>query len=770
MRPALNLCCTLLLLTAGATVFADQYHSRPTWGDDALWGYWEFNNDYVPKHNWKLVSVNQEGGLPQWSAKNFIDDNANTFYYAKAKDAYELVIDLGRSYELGAFTILTLGRPNGNVDSMMGRYELFVGETVQLGGEAVVKGDFVGDEGVETVVTFPHPAKGRYVKLKACPRQGAADRPNRDKEICLREFSLVTPEVLRSYAAAKPVSGAERKAAWDNRDSAATLLAFSKEFLELVYCDQERFAVSMWGREKLDAAAKLKEGGKYVEALRAFRNYYFDKLRQPQRYGITSSDVSPTGRGVAGLGDFPQAPMPKDLDDKARKAYMEMAQELLKGVMRIDGNKVAIGEPGMVDWTAPRQPYGWAAKPRNNRPYRELYLGSGFRPLWMAYMWTKNPAYLQRWLDYMEDWSLNCTYLGNLSPCVNADDNLYPVVETIRMFGGIAQSLPEESELVKPQAFARIMRKLALESPLNYTVYFRSNCNAWTPGGNQMLLSILLDEFKASKTYFRETLRRNIEDINAIQMLRDGTDPHQWFGYNAVVLANASVFRLMNGRENAFMFEQPSWEKRLHDPAWQVEERELLETRCKWVMRWAAPNGDFPNITQFGSSQKAKTLEATGRLPTLMNDPTNRRLYEFFYGNGFGPAPDFTADAFPYGGFFIARTGWGQGQGYGSFFCSPQPGLNTACKNNVFGLSAYGMDLLNDDIAHNYAQHLAHPGRWTAAGHGFLRSQDRLADGASRGDDPFVDRSGPVALACIRSVQPHGRDLQRGLFQRLRQA
>jgi hypothetical protein len=495
---------------------------------------------------------------------------------------------------------------------------------------------------------------------------------------------------------------AERKATWDNRDSKAALLALSKEFLELVYCDQERFAVSMWGREKLDLTAKLKDAGKPVEALRAFRDYYFDKLRQPQRYGITPSDVSPTGRGVAGLGDFPQAPMPKDLDDNARKAQMEMAAELLKGVMRTDGKKIVIGEPGMVDWTAPGQPDGGPAEPRNNRPYRELYLGTGFRPLWMAYMWTKNPAYLQRWLDYMEDWSLNCTYLGDLNPCVSADDNLYPVVETIRMFGGIAQSLPAESELVKPQTFARIMRKLALESPLNYTVYIRSNCNAWTPGGNQMLLSILLDEFKVSKTYFRETLRRNIEDINAIQMLRDGTDPHQWFGYNAVVLANASVFRLMNARENAFMFEQPAWEKRLHDPTWQVEERELLETRCKWIMRWAAPNGDFPNITQFGSSQKSKTLEASGRLPTLMNGPANRRLYEFFYGNGYAPAPDFTADAFPYGGFFIARTGWGPGQGYGALFCSPQPGLNTACKNNVFGLSAYGMDLLNDDIAHNY--------------------------------------------------------------------
>ncbi len=686
-----------------ASQTASVYRSRPTWGDDSLWGYWEFNNDYVPKDQWELLSVNEEGGLPQWSGSKFIDDRSDTFYYAKGKDAYDIVIDLAKSYELGAFTLLNLQSPNNAIDTLPGKFELSVGDSPQVDGAAAVSGDFSGAAGKETVVAFPHPAKGRFVKLRVFPRPGPADKPNAGKEICLRELSLVTDDVLKRYAAVKPATAEEVKAAWDKRDSAENLQAFSKEFLELVYCDHERFGVAMWGREKLDQVAKLKEGGKFVEAMTAFRDYCFDKLRNPQNYGLHASDVSPNGRGVAGLGSFPQAPM-GNLDENAKKKQLEMADALLKGQMTVGDTLVPIGEPGTVDWMAPGQPYGWAAKPRSDGPYRQLYLGEGLKPLWVAYMVTRKEAYLQRWLDYLDDWAIHCTYLGDLQPAVNADNNLYPVVETIRMFGGIAQSLPEGSEAVKPQVFARIMKKLALESPLNYTVYFRSNCNAWTPGGNQMLLSILLDEFKVSKIYFRETVRRNIEDINAIQMLRDGTDPHQWFGYNAVVLANTAVFRLMNARENNFWFEQPAWEKKMHDPDWQVEERELLEQRCKWIMRWAAPNGEYPNITQFGSSQKSKTLEQTGRLPTQMNDPVNRKLYDFFYGNGFAPAPDHTADAFPYGGFFIARTGWGQGQGYGAMFCSPRPGLNAASKNNAFGLAAYGMDLLSDDIAHNYVR------------------------------------------------------------------
>src|SRR5258708_21792587 len=150
----------------------------------------------------------------------------------------------------------------------------------------------------------------------------------------------------------------------------------------------------------------------------------------------------------------------------------------------------------------------------------------------------------------MDDWSLNWTCLGGLHPVISNDNCLYPVVPTLRMFGGIAAALSIDSDLVPPEVFARIMKKLVLESPLNSIVYFRSNPNAWTPGAGMMLFAMLVDEFKAAPVYFRETQRRNLEDINAIQLLRHGTDPPQWPAHTPPVLINTSLLRLMRQMAN----------------------------------------------------------------------------------------------------------------------------------------------------------------------------------------------------------------------------
>src|SRR5258708_12177134 len=197
----------------------------------------------------------------------------------------------------------------------------------------------------------------------------------------------------------------------------------------------------------------------------------------------------------------------------------------------------------------------------------------------------------------MDDWSLNWTCLGGLHPVISNDNCLYPVVPTLRMFGGIAAALSIDSDLVPPDVFARIMKKLVLESPLNSIVYFRSNPNAWTPGAGMMLFTMMIDEFKVAPLYFRETRRRNIEDINAIQLLRDGTDPHQWPGYNPLVLTNTGALRLIHARESAPNWAQPAWERELHTSTWQTELTELLALRATYVLHWVTPSGEYPLVT-----------------------------------------------------------------------------------------------------------------------------------------------------------------------------
>jgi F5/8 type C domain len=194
-RPARAVAAVALLSALCVSAGAAESRARPYWGDEALWGYWEFADDYIPKKDWKIVSVSQEGPDGRKS-QNLIDDDTVTFYCPSGKDSYEVVIDLGAAYELGAFTVVTLGRPNNASDSRMAKYELYVSGSKDVRGAAAAVGGFDGDEGKETVVTFP-PVKGRYVTLKAFAR------PNADKEVCIREFCLVSADAVKRYRALK---------------------------------------------------------------------------------------------------------------------------------------------------------------------------------------------------------------------------------------------------------------------------------------------------------------------------------------------------------------------------------------------------------------------------------------------------------------------------------------------------------------------------------------------------------------------------------------
>ncbi|HEY3322400.1 MAG TPA: chitobiase/beta-hexosaminidase C-terminal domain-containing protein [Planctomycetota bacterium] len=703
IHASLSLCrmLSLVIVTLALADFsgwAAEPRIRPTYGDDSLWGYWEFENDYVPKKDWAIVSVSQEGPGDREHSRNLIDDNPQTFYGPRGKDSYEVVVDLGKNYELGAFTVLTLAPPNGRPGSDMASYAFYVSESKENKGQPVAQGPFEATPGKETVITFAA-AKGRYVTLQAYAPPGAT------KEIAIRELCLVEAATVTRYQSQKKTAKTERQERWKSRDSEAAIAELGKELLDQLIClPDERNRANLQGRPKLETVGKLKAAKKYAEALKEFRDYYFDKMRRPQAYGLHAGDLHPYGRGFAGIGEFPQAPLNKDLDSDGQQKQIPLADDLMKGLVPIGGNKILIGEPGFVDWTAPAQPYGWSTKARADGPYRELWWGTGFQPLFTAYMVTKNEEYLKRWLAYMDDWALNCDFLAEIHPIINHDNQMYPVVTTLRMLAAIANTLPYGSETVTPQVFARIMKKLVHESPLNYTVYMRSNPNAWTPGAGMMLLCMLVDEFKVAPLYFRETRRRNIEDINAIQMLRDGTDPHQWPGYNPLVLINTAAIRLMNARENMPTWMQPAWERDLHTPAWQNELTELLCKRATYLMHWNTPTGEYPLITHHEPpSQRQKIREMFDRLPSMFNDPLNRKLYANFYGDKSGDVPEYTSDWFPYGGFSIARTGWGRQDGYGALFCSPKPGCGgsgTGCKNNLFGLAAYGMDLLADDLCH----------------------------------------------------------------------
>ena len=701
-HPGRWLAVSAALLLLGGSPLAAEPRVHPFWGNEALWGYWEFENDYVPRKDWKIVSVSQESAGDQWKSPNLIDGDPQTYYYPSGKDFYEVTIDLGKSYELGAFTVLTLGRPNNAIDSLMASYEFFASESADSKGEPVAKGPFEGDVGRETVVTFP-PAKGRYVTLKAFAR------PNANKEVCLRELSLVEASAAKACLAVKQAEAKEKQTRWQDRDSDAAIQALGKDLLDMIFCTPEDINKSnLRNRERLTEIGKLKAAGKFTEAPKAFRDYYFDKLRRPQQFGLHANDVNPWGRGFANVGGFPAGVFDSNQDTANLAKQIAAAADLMKGDMTIGKDKVHIGEPGAVDWMAPGPPYGHTTKAHTQEPYRDLWWGTGFYPLYTAWMVTKDEKYLERWLAYMDDWALNSTFLLELHPIFNHDNCAYPVVTTVKMFAGIATGLPLESEVVPPAAFARIMRQLVTESVLNDVVYMRSNPNAWTPGAGRMLFAEMIDEFKAAPIYFRETRRRNIEDVNTVQGLLDGTEDHQWPGYNFLILINAGAIKLVETREMMPPWALPSWEKEVHTQSWQRELRDYLRRRAAYQIHWVTPLGEYPLTTHHEPpSEKGKMREAYTMFPEALDDPTSAKIAATLYGEGASGIPDWTAEWFPYGGYSIARTGWTREDGYGSMFCSPQPGLGSvgsACKNNAFSLAAFGMDLLEDDVIHSYVR------------------------------------------------------------------
>lgn len=689
------------LAAAGTTPAApaadeEAHRVRPTWGNEALWDYWKFGDDYLPKTGWRVVPGAPEG------AANLIDGDAGTAFSAAGKDAYEVTIDLGQTRELGAFTVVALGRPDENRDARMARYQFRVGETPDGPGNVVAEGPFKGEPGTETVVAFP-PARGRFVTLRAVAR------PDGDKGVSVRELSLVGAREAKAHLAAAEQADASRKARWRDRNSGPAVEALARDFLGQIFTTREDIyrTSNLQNREPLLEIGKLREAGKHAEGLKVFRDYYFDKLRRPQAFGLHANDVNPFGRGAAGVGGFPESALDGEHPSAGLAKDVARADDLMRGRMTLgNGSRVEIGEPGAVDWSAPGPPYGYRTAHKAVEPYRELWWGIGFRPLFAAYMVTKKEAYLKRWLDYMDDWALNESFLTGLHPVVNHDNSSYPVVTTIRMFAGMAGSLPFDSEAVHPATFARVMRKLTRDSTLNEIVYMRSNPNAWTPGAGRMLFAMLIDEFKVAPLYFRETRRRNIEDVNVVQGLRDGTEAHQWPGYNHVLLINAAALRLMDARETLPVWAQPVWERDLHTPAWQQELRDHLARRAGYLVHWTTPQGEYPLVTHHEPpTERQKLREDYGLVPQVLDDPVNARIYSTLFGDGSAGAPPYTSEWFPYGGYSIARDGWGPDDGYAAMFCSPRPGhgsVGSGCKNNAFTLAGYGLDLLADDLVHSY--------------------------------------------------------------------
>jgi hypothetical protein len=527
--------------------------------------------------------------------------------------------------------------------------------------------------------------------------------------ICL----VVAAGTLVPVAASPFLPVEERKRNFAGRDNPEQAAAAAADFLDLL-----TFEVPTRGfenpRAPLAEIAKLRDEGQPVEALGVFHSYFLGKLRNPQQFGLTAWDVSPSSRGIAGRWNYPGRGIPSDPD-------VASADRLLEGFW----GEVEIGPPGQVNWLYPHKSWD-DLKPGEpgGLPAPELLLGTAFDALPAAYLATGDEKYLRAWAAYMDDWAINSAVTT-----VYPHPGLVPLdlrgstelINFIRILGGLSQAIPydRQAELLPPATLARVLGKYWEELSLLQALYLRTNTHNWTPGGAYLLLGLLLDEFKAAPLLFREGRRRKIEDNAVTQNLRDGSENQQdpWYNDN-YVFGTGQVAPLFEARQRVPGWQELPWVEDLkNDPEWFQEIREHQFDRIGFQLRLRTPQGSWP-VGVRGRDKRPGGTDAFHISPEAFADPELRRI-RLAMADATRPAnqqtihaassvkPSYHSEWFPYGGFNLVREGWEADSGYGHMFTSPAPGSyggrRSRSNNNFFGLAAFGQDLIVEEKWSPYA-------------------------------------------------------------------
>ena len=122
----------------------------------------------ISKKNWKLVSVSSQSKSNGKDAINAFDGDIGTWWHSEFQNKkpvhpHEIVIDLGKSYELDGFRYLP--RTDSGTNGMIKAYEFYVGQNADS-LKQVAKGNFK-DGKAEQEVAFSKAITARFIKLKS---------------------------------------------------------------------------------------------------------------------------------------------------------------------------------------------------------------------------------------------------------------------------------------------------------------------------------------------------------------------------------------------------------------------------------------------------------------------------------------------------------------------------------------------------------------------------------------------------------------------------
>lgn len=354
----------------------------------------------------------------------------------------------------------------------------------------------------------------------------------------LKEPEIPSKVPVVSFDVPPPADASARRAAFAERNSEAGLKALCSRL----------HAALLPGVSGLDEFYTLFDKGSYAEALNAYRDYFFRKLKSPEKYGA---------EGGVFLDDFGQN------NGKAghlRRPHPDWLAANLDGtaVLMEAGTvwKGKVGEPGTVNW-APESlklPEGvlYGRGPDNNPFWKtpegrllsgkitffrglNRQLGEGewsaiFPQLLFSYCFNGNKDHLKLYADYLDDWAMNSAWdVDNCPVNIRAATELQVIGWYRPVLRSILDERPEFATDFPAPTLARMMMYFT-EMCHPYVIRAkRSELANWGIMGVDSALneSKLFHEFRAMDYSNRECSR--LARINWIQHLSlDGEGLEAW--------------------------------------------------------------------------------------------------------------------------------------------------------------------------------------------------------------------------------------------------
>ncbi|MCK9479628.1 MAG: chitobiase/beta-hexosaminidase C-terminal domain-containing protein, partial [Firmicutes bacterium] len=491
---------------------------------------------------------------------------------------------------------------------------------------------------------------------------------------------LTVNAACANYVSVAPSGNPEQKAAFDNRNSDESINELGEEFFKLIDLT----------KPGLEYAKRMVIEGNYKEALRAFKIYFLNKLRN-----YDDDDY---------LLLFDYAGYAPGETDAASTTGAEL---LNNAIQNSQSQKVRLPEPGTIDWEYDPPKLDLSNSYARSAQYM---LGmSKFHPLLNEYSESGNIAYLDKWNAFLADWSMHQHGIKELLPANISDGFQNTVGGTMVNFmvkiRNLALNISEDGEGLEDFAFINSLKTIWQYFPPVQFAYIRSNPQNWTDATVPYLMgfAILYDEFIGAEEYFEEGIRE-LDSLLYLHKLPDGTSPEQDPTYNRNFLDYATkieTLRIIEKYRPHFMTEFRL--NRLRDM--QAKSADFFTHILKM-------NDSYPDGFRIDNRVQYKGVKDSinRAYPEALEDPDNFKIFSMLESNNFNQTPSFNSEFYPYGGYYALREGWLPTSQFGFLFSSPAPGVygSTATLGvNSVSLAAFGQDMLLTGMVGHYGSFIS---------------------------------------------------------------